>query len=351
MVSVMKLEQKIEELPSGSFRVRKQVNKKSISIIFDHKPTDAEVIKALAEQTDKIHVKGSFQKCADAYIASRDRIVSPGTIRGYESIIKNLPDDFKKMKVAEITQLDIQNLINDYSVGRSPKTVANAHGLIVPILKMFRPDMVINTVLPQKDSAEKEQEIYIPTEEEVKKIIDASIGTRYHIPFQLGIMGLRRSEVCALTLGDIDRENNLLTINKAYVLGPKNIWYIKKTKTNESTRKIYIPTALIDEIMENGVIYDGYPGKLLSALNRYQDQLGIPRFRLHDMRHFFASYLHDQKVSDAVIQATGGWKSDYTMKRVYRHEMKAQQEQQRVFDSILSENRLSRSCHDIEKSQ
>jgi len=332
---------KLEKLPSGSYRVRKQIDKRSISVIFDHKPTQAEIISALSEQTLKIPVKGSFQQCADAYMASRDNVVSPGTLRGYESIIENLPEDFKRIKISEMTQLDIQNLVNEYSVGRSPKTVANAHGLIVPIIKMFRPDMVINTVLPQKDSAKKEQELYIPTEEEIKKIINASIGTRYHIPFQLGIMGLRRSEVCALTLDDIDRKNNLLTINKAYVLGPKNKWYIKETKTNESTRKIYIPDALIDEIMESGVIYDGYPGKLLTALNRYQDQLGIQRFRLHDMRHFFASFLHDQKVSDAVIQATGGWKSDYTMKRIYRHEMKAQQEQQRVFDSILSDKKLS----------
>jgi integrase len=332
---------KVEKLPSGSYRVRKQINKKTISIVFDHKPSQAEIIKSLSEMTDRIPVKGSFRDCANAYIQSRDNVVSPGTLRGYESIINNLPDDFLNMKVSQITQLDIQKLVNDYSVGRAPKTVANAHGFIVPVLKMFRPDMVINTVLPQKDDAKKEQDIYIPTLEEVQMILKASEGTRYHIPFQLGLMGLRRSEVCALTLDDIDKKNNLLTINKAYVLGRDNKWFLKVTKTNESARQIYIPTPFIDEIIEAGVIYDGYPGKLLTALNRYQDQLGIPRFRLHDMRHFFASYLHDQKVSDAVIQATGGWKSDYTMKRVYRHEMRSKQEQQRVFDNILSDKKSS----------
>jgi hypothetical protein len=40
-------------------------------------------------------------------------------------------------------------------------------------------------------------------------------------------------------------------------------------------------------------------------------------------------------ISDADIMATGGWKSDYTMKSIYRHEMKAKESQQTVFDKII----------------
>jgi integrase len=44
--------------------------------------------------------------------------------------------------------------------------------------------------------------------------------------------------------------------------------------------------------------------------------------RFHDLRHYFASYLHDKGFSDAEIMSLGGWKTDHVMKRVYRHAIK-----------------------------
>ena len=323
---------KVEKLPSGSYRIRKQVNGKRVPVMFDHKPTQAEILRALSGIADTTPVKGSFQTCAVSYMGSKSNVISPSTMRGYESILRNIPDNFKRRKVSQITQADIQAVINDYASGHSPKSTRNAHGFIVAVLKQFRPQMYINTTLPQTIPNEG----YIPTENDIKQILEASKGTRYHIPFQFGIMSLRLSEVCALTLEDIDTENNLVTIDKALVKDNHNRYVIKTTKTAAGTRTIYIPDKLIDEIKDNdGIIYDGYPNNVLKALNRYQDRLGIPRFRFHDLRHFFASYAHSQGVSDADILASGGWKSEHVMKSVYRHEMRQREAQQRVYDSLI----------------
>ena len=124
-------------------------------------------------------------------------------------------------------------------------------------------------------------------------------------------------------------------INKALVYDKNNKWVVKTTKTTAGTRKIYIPDALVEEIMQYGMIFKGWPNTLLTGLNRYQDKLGIPRFRFHDLRHFFASYAHSQGISDADIMASGGWSSDYTMKNVYRHEMNARESQKKLFDGLL----------------
>ena len=321
---------KVEKLPSGSYRIRKQVNKKMLTIIFDHKPSNVEIVQALAEKSKEIPQKGSFQQCAESYLASKDNVVSPSTIKGYISILKALPDDFKRMEITRITQIDIQTVINDYAGAHSPKTTRNVHGFISAVLRQFRPDMNIYTTLPQK----RQNERYAPSEDDIKRILDASKDDPfYHIPFQLGIMGLRRSEICALTLDDID--GNTLTINKALVSDKNNNWIVKATKTAAGTRKIYIPDHLAEEIRQNGSIYSGYPNTLLLGLNKYQDKLQIPRFRFHDLRHFFASYAHSQGMSDADIMATGGWKSDYTMKQIYRHEMKANEAQKKVFDHLI----------------
>lgn len=326
----------IEKLSSNSYRIRKQVNGHRVTIMFDHKPTQPEILKSLSDVVDTTPVKGSFYSCAQKYIASKSNVISSSTIRGYESILKNLPETFTKRKLSQITQADIQTVINEYKVDRSAKTTANAHGFIYAIIKFYRPTMIINTALPQITPNEP----YTPTENDIKQILDASKGSRYHIPFQLGIMGLRLSEVCALTLDDIDVENNLLTIDKAKVKGHNNEYVIKATKTAAGTRTIYIPDKLINEIMENGKVFDGNPNTIYKNLQSYQNKLGIPNFRFHDLRHFFASYAHLQGVSDADIMASGGWKSDYTMKRVYRHEMKQKEAQKRVYDALILDNEI-----------
>ena len=321
---------KVEQLPSGSYRVRKQINKRMITVVFDKKPSQADILRALAEKAESVPTKGSFEAHASQYIHLRDDVISPSTVPGYESMLRNLPEWFRMKDISQITQADLQKLVSEHSANHAPKTVHNVHGFVSAVLGQFRPNMRINTTLPQ----EVEFEPYVPSYEDVKAILDTSKDDlRYHIPFQLALMGLRRSEICALTPDDID--GNVLTINKAKVKDHNGKWIIKTTKTKKSARKLYIPDFLAEEILSKGEIFNGYPNTILVALNRYQDKLGIPRFRLHDCRHFFVSYAHDQGVPDADIIASTGHKTDYTMKKVYRHEMRAKEAQKKIYGSIL----------------
>ena len=318
------------EKRNGSYRVQKMIDGKRYSITYDHKPTEREVMRDLLKLSEAIPAKGSFLACAKSYIKSKDKVISPSTIRGYTSILNALPDDFIYMDICKISQIDIQTVINDYSEKHTPKTVRNVHGFISAVLRQFRHDMVIYTTLPQK----VRNQGYIPTENDIRMILDATKNDPfYHIPFQLGVMGLRRSEVCALEITDIS--GNTLTINKALVKDVNNNWVIKKTKTAAGTREIYIPDSLVKEIHDYGKIFDGNPTTLLYGLNKCQDKLGIHRFRFHDLRVFFCSYCHYKGMSDENIMATGGWKSDFTMKNIYRHEMNAKEAQKQLFDDII----------------
>lgn len=324
---------KVEKLPSGSYRVRKQINGQKITKVFDHKPSQKEITQALADSIDDVAPRTSFYGCAQGYIKTRSNILSPSTIRGYYSLLESvIPPYFGNMRISDIEQIDIQSLINDYAIDHKPKTVYNLHGFISAVFKLYRPGMVLHTALPQK----KPYSPYVPTSDEVKQIIDAAAGTRYHIPFQLGVLGMRRGEICALTLDDID--GNIVSINKDYVAGPGGVWVVKQLpKTEAGMRSIYIPDALRDEIIEAGVIFDGYPNRLLTKLENLQNRLNIQHFRFHDLRHFYASYAHSMGMSDADIMSSGGWKSDYVMKSVYRHSMKdsLEQNQSKVANSLL----------------
>lgn len=325
---------KIEQLPSGSYRIRKMINGKTITKVFDHKPTQKEVTVALAAEIENEAPKTAFISCARKCIENKNGVISPGTIKTYTEYVDSvLPKWFLNMKINEISQVHIQSVINDYSKNHKGKTVSNLHGFISSVMKMYRPNMTIRTTLPQKQKYIP----YVPTPDEIKLVLEASEKTQYHIPFQLGVLGMRRGEVCALTMDDIN--GNIVTINKALIYSKKEGWMIKPTpKTEESNREIFIPDALAKEIQFTGYIYEGFPNMLIKALHRYQKKLGIQSFRFHDLRHFYASYAHSMGMSDADIMKSGGWKTDNVMKGVYRHAMKdsLQEQQSMVASGILS---------------
>ena len=325
---------KIEKLPSGSYRVRKMINGHVITKVFDHEPKEKEVLVAMASELENTAPKTAFISCARKCIERKDSVLSPGTIKNYSDYLDSvIPKWFLNLKMNEITQVDIQTLINEYSKDHKPKTVHNLHGFVSSVIRMYRPNMVINTALPQKQKYIP----YVPSTEEVKAILEASEHTPYHIPFLLGVLGMRRGEICALTMDDI--KENIVTINKALTYSKSKGWFVKPMpKTEESNREIYIPTALVDEIKETGYIYNGFSNMLLKALHRFQKQLGIQSFRFHDLRHFYASYAHSMGMSDADIMKSGGWKTDNVMKNVYRHAMKEtlQENQAAIASGILS---------------
>lgn len=326
---------KIEQVSKNSYRVRKMVNGKPYTLYFDHRPTQKEIVVAMSETLQSPlngENKGCFELYCDKYIDSKRNILSPSTISCYQKLKNYVSDDFKKKKLHEIDQLAIQCEINDFAVGHSPKYVRNLHGFISAVLKTFRPTMQISTALPQN----KKYNHNLPTSEGVKLILKASEGSPYHIAFQLAALGLRRSEICALTVDDI--KGNVLSINKSVVYD-ENYNLIEKdhNKTTESTREIYLPDSLVAEIKKKGVIFEYKPNALTRALHKYQDALGLERFRLHDFRGYFASYAHSIGIPDEYIIKMGGWKTDHVMKSVYRDALKEKNEemQRKISDSIF----------------
>ena len=307
---------KVEKLTDNTYRVRKVYKGRRYTAYFDHIPDEKEVFIIMADKmknTEYGQNKGSFGAYCYKYIDSKVNVLSPSTIGGYKKIVRTLSEGFKNKNLYDIEQIDIQNEVNSYAVDHSPKSVRNLHGFISAVLGVFRPNMKIHTTLPQKRKFDGNT----PTTEGVKMILEASKGTPYHIAFQLAVLGMRRSEICAATPADI--HGHYLTINKTRLYDEDNHLTTRdNTKTEESTRKIYLPDALIEEIKQAGVIYDRTPPMLVHTLHKYQDELNLPRFRLHDLRAFYVSYAHAIGIPDAYIMESGGWRTDYVMKTVYR---------------------------------
>ena len=62
---------KIEELPSGSYRVRKMIDGHVIVKVFDHYPKQKEITVALAADIDNVAPKTAFINCAKKYVESK----------------------------------------------------------------------------------------------------------------------------------------------------------------------------------------------------------------------------------------------------------------------------------------
>lgn len=274
------------------------------------------------ELNHKVYMESTaFCDAAQRFIAHSERILSPSTVRAYRSAMRITEKDFPlfwRRPVDRITRSDIQTMIDTMSaVGRTPKTVSNRIGFISAVMSHegFK-------IPPHTMPKPKRYDPKVPSEETVKKVAAAAAGTRYEIPFALAVFGLRCGEICAVRAEDIS-EANVLHVHRALVIDDDGLIIEKAPKEYASDRFIEIPPSLADAIRKAGRATTMSPKAWSDAFPHLLKKAGIPpedQFRLHDCRHFFVSYCHDVlRLSDAQIIKLSGHRTDYVMKRVYRH--------------------------------
>lgn len=320
----------IEKRANGKYRIRQMVDGKMYYVTVPFKPSTKRAKEIMDEYVENNRPKRieeiTFGEASKRYIESKKNVLSPATVRGYNTIIRNLPDYFKEMLLTDVSDYELQKLINNYSADHTPKSVRNIYGFVRAVIRLFYPKSDISATLPQKRRVEP----HIPSYDDVMRLIECARGTEYFCAIYLAVLSLRRSEICALTLEDLDKDNNL-TINKALV--PSDDGYTLKMtpKTDDSYRTIPLPKEVADVIREQGYIFNYQPQAIDQFIRRNLPRLGIEPFSVHKLRHFFCSYAHQMGYSDAQIQKMGGWSSSSeVMKRVYRHALEEEELRKRI---------------------
>lgn len=266
----------------------------------------------------------TFGEAVDNYIQSRIPVLSPLTVTGYKQIKKNNLTSLCNIKLQNLRQEDIQKTINKESLNHSPKTLRNINGLITAVLRYYRPDMTVNTVLPAK----VRPDLYIPSDEEIKILLNAVKDTEMELPVFLAAFGpMRRGEICALRIENIN--GNVVHVCENMIRDTERNWIIKQPKSYAGDRYIEYPDFVAEKWKDvsSGRIVSLNPDMITNRFGKLLKKHGIPHFRFHDLRHYSASVLHALGVPDAYIMERGGWGNDSVLKSVYRHTMEEKQKQ------------------------
>ena len=305
-------------------------------------PTKAEAVRMAAEwEASKERMKSPRDRtvadCIDRYIKSKEGAISPSTLREYRRMQRTRYSSIASLSISKLGEEDLQRYVSSLSNEVSPKSVANAYGLLISSVSMFS-DRAYRVTLPAPRPAER----HIPSDDDIRRLIEeASPDLRLSIC--LAAFGtLRLGEVAALTHGDVDKTACTVRIHADMVKGPDG-WVVKENpKTTSSNRTVPLPAKVTD------MIGDGEPAERIikvlpctieRAFIKLRDRLGL-KCRFHDLRHYAASIMHALGIPDVYIMERGGWKSDTVLKSIYRNSLsdqsaKFQDKANNHFDSLL----------------
>lgn len=296
----------------------------------------------------KTELSMSIEEALQGYISSKEATLSPSTIKSYKCTLNSLLKEtyeFTQKDIYKLDAEDVQKVINRLSLSKKPKTIRNIHGLLNATLQKYRPDFILKTTLPQK----QRPELYIPTDNDIIKLLMAAENTELEIPIMLAAFGtMRRGEICALSINDIS--GNTAHIHKNLVLNYERNYIEKTPKTYSSDRFVVLPEFVIKKINEKGYITKLLPEQLTRRFEKLLDNIDIPHFRFHDLRHYSASVLHALNVPDAYIMERGGWSSDTVLKQVYRHAMSDRQKEMNAIANSHFTQLCNTKCNTKEKS-
>lgn len=262
----------------------------------------------------------TLEGAIDQYIAKRDAVLSPSTLRGYQSIRRSRFTEMMKRPIYEIADVEWQSACNREARLCSAKTLKNSWGLVSSVLSENgkSPPKV---KLPQVVASERP----FLEPEQIKSFIKAIEGTSVEIPALLALSSLRRSEILGLHWESIDLKKKIIRVKGAMVYDENNRLTEKKENKNRSSARI-VPI-MIEELyqalsaakQESGLVTQLAPNTIQRGIDRICKENGMPKVGIHGLRHSFVSLAYHLRVPEKIVMEIGGWSDYQTMRKIYTH--------------------------------
>jgi integrase len=354
------------KLPDGRTRVRWQAQLR----VGDRTPrrfvtrtcrTSREAAIALAElRADREAMRNPSRLTLGAYLRwwldeTARPSVTANTYRGYEDALAHLAP-IADIPLDRLTPEDIEATCNRMTTHRgkiprqaAPKTVRNLQIMLRRALSQAvgRGHIRRNVaaLVPLRHVPRVSRDPLTP--DLARAILAAVRGDRYEAAFALAFLGLRVGEFLGLTLRDLCLAEPAVANVRYQTVGSGKRAIRTELKTAASASAVPLPPFVVERLKAhlagqdaerpfvpldgNGLVFVTQRGYAVSGswlTKHFQlllERAGLPRMRLHDLRHGAASLLVEGGVHPRIVQELLRHASSRTTMDIYSHVSAAQQ--------------------------
>ncbi len=299
------------QLPSGAWNI--ELRKEGESVTEATKEAcvaRARAIRAGYLKTEKALPPQSLESVIENFIAVNTNVLSPSTVRGYESLKKSR---FQSVMQENVRDIDWQAVINSEAGQCKPKTLANAWRLVTGAYRYAK--LPVPPVrLPPPVKAERPWLDY----EQIQAFLAALKGKKCELACLLALHSLRMSEILALKHGSVI--DGMIHVRGSVVIDKDGKYVFKETnKTERSRRDIPVMIPRLTEIWPAGDPVFQKHAAANSMLADLCSKSGLPKISMHSLRHSFASLAYHLNWDIMTTCAVGGWSTPAVVQSIYTH--------------------------------
>lgn len=275
--------------------------------------------------------------------------LKPATKQSYKDNVRlHLVPAMGKVKLSKLTPQDVQRLVaTKEAEGKSPRTIQ----IVVAILRtalahaLLWGDVSRNVAALVRVCKPTTQAVdRALTTEQMRLLLAAAEGDRlYPLIVVMGTTGLRKGEALGLQWDDIDLERGVLTVSRtvqriherglvigdpktrgserAFELAPQVVTILQAHRRNQRRERLKAGSSWTD----SGFVFPSTVGTVMEPrnLNRHVHRLcekaGIPKSRVHDLRHTTATIARSLGFDTKAVQEMLGHTRLATTADVYTH--------------------------------
>lgn len=320
--------------------------------------TQAEVKKKLRAlqraQEDNTLVdpsKMTLQDFLQTWLKEISPRIKPSTLQKYRQLVDyHLTPRIGKHQLQKFTPLHAQAMQRDIMEQVSPATAMNCHTCLKTALRQaVKWGLVGRNIMEAVDPVRyRKKDISVWEPHHIQQFLQAASEHRlYPVFYTLLTTGLRRGEILGLQWSDL--QDGRLTVRRTLVVVANKATF-SSPKTEAGERRIPLPADTLQVLEqhkhrqalekdlagssweEGHLIFPTSVGTPIHPRNlerewyKLIERAEVPRIRLHDLRHTYATLAISQGVDPkALAQRLGHAKASFTLD-VYAHTFEAQRE-------------------------
>ena len=282
------------------------------------------------------------------WLASVKSSVRVRTFEAYESTVnKHIVPQVGRVKLEKLGPQDVQALLDaKLASGLHPRTVTGIRLVLCYALNQaMRWELLSRNVAALvKGPKIPHREMKVWTEDQARKFIECCDSERLGALYVLALYtGLRRGELCALRWSDVDLDTRVASVRRSLQRTRTAGLVFEEPKTEKARRSINLAPAVISALrahrkrqaetrlaagslwQDKGLIFPTGIGTPMDPralgidYDRMIEKSKLPRIRLHDLRHTFATIGLGQGVHPKVMSDMLGHSKVSLTLDVYSH--------------------------------